>query len=121
MTMQRSFGARLSVLAGAMFAVCLPALAQHASQPAPVTVAIAKTVRMAPTIALPGTVVAQDDSHIASQVEGSVVWVAKVGDVVNHRKDFVVAQLLAGDLEHFIFDHVAQVQWLEDQLQRAFQ
>ena len=93
MTMQRSFGVRpiFPILASAMFTICLPALAQHASQPAPVTVAIAKTVRMAPTIALPGTVVAQDDSHIAAQVEGSVVWVAKVGDIVNQND--VIARL----------------------------
>jgi RND family efflux transporter MFP subunit len=103
MTMQRSFGACLPVLAGAMFAACLPALAQHTSQPSPVTVAIAKTVRMAPTIALPGSVVAQNDSHIASQVEGSVVWVAKVGDVVNQND--VIAKL---------DNNLAQMQYASD-------
>ena len=33
-------------------------------------------------MALPGTVVSLNDSHIASEVEGKMAWVADVGTVV---------------------------------------
>ena len=56
---------------------------QAKAPPAPlVTVAIAKRVEMAPKMALPGTVVARDDSKLASEVEGRVAWVAEVGTKV---------------------------------------
>ena len=45
----------------------------------------------------------------------------QVGHVVRDRIDFAVAKLLAGDLEHFVVDDVAQVQRLEDQVQRALE
>ena len=35
--------------------------------------------------------------------------------------DFAVAKLLAGDLQHFVVDHVAQVERLQDQVQRALE
>jgi len=61
-----------------------PASAQQPPAPAPsVTVVSAKMVRMAPKMALPGTVMARNDSHLASEVEGRVAWVAEVGTVVN--------------------------------------
>jgi len=66
------------------------ALAQ-AGDPTQVGVVTAKIVRMAPKLALPGTVVARNDSHIASEVEGRVAWVAEAGDVV--KKGGVVARL----------------------------
>ena len=51
--------------------------------PAPsVTVVIAHMVKMAPKMGLPGTVVARNDSHLASEVEGRVAWVAEVGTAV---------------------------------------
>jgi len=76
----------------AILAVTAPALAQQAPPPAPsVTVMQAKVVRMAPTMALPGTVVARNDSHLASEVEGRVAWVAEVGTAV--KKGDVVARI----------------------------
>src|SRR6185437_4904960 len=41
-----------------------------------------RMVRMAPTMAVPGTVVSRNDSQLASEVEGRVSWVADVGTVV---------------------------------------
>ena len=45
----------------------------------------------------------------------------QVGDVVRARIDLAVAELLAGDLEHFVVDDIAQVERLEDQVQRALE
>jgi RND family efflux transporter MFP subunit len=81
----------VAVLAAAFFllrpAAQTPALAEQAPpaapEPAQVTVMTAKLVKMAPRLALPGTVVARSDSHLASEVEGRVASVAEVGDVVN--------------------------------------
>lgn len=57
--------------------------AETAAPPAPlVYVTMAKRIEMAPKIALPGTVVARDDSKLASEVEGRVSWVAEVGTTV---------------------------------------
>ncbi|HEX4296201.1 MAG TPA: efflux RND transporter periplasmic adaptor subunit [Rhizomicrobium sp.] len=51
--------------------------------PAPsVGVTTARMVKMAPKIALPGTVMSRSDSQLASEVEGRVAWVAEVGTVV---------------------------------------
>ncbi len=74
----------------ALLLAAQPAFAQTAD-PAQVGVVTAKIVRMAPKLALPGTVVARNDSHLASEVEGRVAWVAQVGDVI--KKDGIVARL----------------------------
>lgn len=61
----------------------LPALAQQQHAPPPsVGVSLARTVEMAPTSALPGTVVSRNDSQLASEVEGRIASVAEVGTVV---------------------------------------
>jgi RND family efflux transporter MFP subunit len=79
------------------------ALAQQAPDPPKVTVAAARTVKMAPKIALPGTVVSHDDSNLASEVEGRVAWVADVGtavaanDVVARIDNNLAATQLASD------------------------
>jgi RND family efflux transporter MFP subunit len=68
----------------ALLAFAPLARAQQAPAPAPsVTVVPAKMVRMAPKMALPGTVMARNDSQLASEVEGRVAWVAEVGTVLN--------------------------------------
>ncbi len=79
--------------AAALAAMLTPAVAQQAPpQSAPsVTVMSAKMVRMAPNMALPGTVVARNDSKLASEVEGRVSWVAEVGTVM--KQGDVVARI----------------------------
>ena len=57
----------------------------------PVTVVIAKKVKMAPKMAVPGSVISRYDSRVASEVDGKVVWVAEVGDEV--KQDDVIARL----------------------------
>jgi RND family efflux transporter MFP subunit len=63
--------------------VATSAPAQQAPQDPPsVSVVAARMVKLAPKMALPGTVVSLNDSHIASEVEGKIAWVADVGTVV---------------------------------------
>jgi RND family efflux transporter MFP subunit len=50
--------------------------------PAPVVVVRAQQVLLAPTIAVPGTVISRNDSKIASEVTGRITWIAEVGTVV---------------------------------------
>lgn len=81
------------------------AAAQHAPAPPPPRVGVvqARAVRMAPKVVLPGTVVARNDSHLASEVDGRVAWVAEVGTVVK-----------AGDVVARIDKNVAGMQLTSD-------
>ncbi|MBV9570653.1 MAG: efflux RND transporter periplasmic adaptor subunit [Alphaproteobacteria bacterium] len=82
------------------------ASAQQAPAPAPppkVGVVQARAVKMAPKVVLPGTVVARNDSKLASEVEGRVAWVAEVGTVVK-----------AGDIIARIDKSVAGMQLASD-------
>jgi len=58
---------------------------------------------MAPKVSLPGTVVARNDSKLASEVDGRVAWVAEVGTVVK-----------AGDIVARIDRNVAGMQLASD-------
>lgn len=83
---------RNAVFLVAVFAAALsPAMAQQKPQAPAVTVVTAKMVRMAPKMALPGTIVARNDSRLASEVEGRVSWVAEVGTAV--KENDVVARI----------------------------
>ncbi|HKD23753.1 MAG TPA: efflux RND transporter periplasmic adaptor subunit [Rhizomicrobium sp.] len=68
------------------------ALAQQA-QPDPPSVGVvaARVVKLAPKMALPGTVVSLNDSKLAAEVEGRISWVAEVGTVLP--ADGVVARI----------------------------
>lgn len=81
-----------NAFAGILAAVLIlePAFGQQAPAPS-VAVATAKMVLMAPNMALPGTVVSRNDSHLASEVEGRVSWVAEVGTAV--KQGDVVAKI----------------------------
>jgi len=83
---------KLSRYSGLVLAAALltPAVAQQAPAPS-VSVVAARMVRMAPSMALPGTVVSRNDSHLASEVEGRVAWVAEVGTAV--KQGDVVAKI----------------------------
>lgn len=95
----------------AIFASCLGllcasgALAQQAPKPPPPKVGVmqARALKMAPKVTLPGTVVARNDSKLASEVEGRVAWVAEVGTVVK-----------AGDIVARIDKNVAGMQLASD-------
>lgn len=90
----------MSAMAGAMIAVALlgtvvqppKADAQQRGPDAPsVGVMQARMVRMAPKMALPGTVMSRNDSQLASEVEGRVSWVAEVGTIV--KENDIVARV----------------------------
>jgi RND family efflux transporter MFP subunit len=71
---------RFSTAALIVLASASVALAQQQQPAAPsVGVVAARSMRMAPKLALPGTVMARNDSHLASEVTGRVAWVAEVG------------------------------------------
>ncbi len=63
----------------------------------------ARLVRMAPKVALPGTVMSRNDSQLASEVEGRISWVAEVGTVVK-----------AGDVVARIDNRLASLQASSD-------
>jgi RND family efflux transporter MFP subunit len=98
----RSIG---SFVAWAVLAFASVAVAQQAPKPSPPKVGVmqARAVKMAPKVVLPGTVVARNDSHLASEVEGRVAWVAEVGTV-----------LKAGDVVARIDKNVAGMQLASD-------
>jgi len=50
--------------------------------PARVEVAVAELREMAPVVEVPGTVVSKNDSRVAAEVQGVLVWLAEVGDAV---------------------------------------
>jgi RND family efflux transporter MFP subunit len=56
-----------------------------------VTATAVKTTRIAPQVTYPGSVVSQNDSKLAADVEGRVTWVAEVGAIV--KAGDVVARL----------------------------
>jgi RND family efflux transporter MFP subunit len=68
-----------------------------------VSVAVVKPITMSPTFAAPGSVVAMNDAHIASEVEGKVIKVANVGDIVR-----------AGDPVAVIDDDLLKLQYASD-------
>lgn len=92
-----SVGALVVLLAGAgtyYFWPSAPVAAQSADAAAPavpVMAVKASIVKLAPKLALPGTVVARSDSKLAAEVEGRVSWVAEVGTAV--KQGDVVARL----------------------------
>jgi len=90
---------------GALLCVSVAAIAEQAppAPPPKVGVSQARAVKMAPKVSLPGTVVARNDSKLASEVDGRVAWVAEVGTVVK-----------AGDIVARIDKDVAGMQLASD-------
>lgn len=72
-----------SVLAGIVMPTLAAAQDMPPMPPARVEIAIAQVREMAPTVEVPGTVVSLNDSRIAAEVEGVLIWVAEVGDAVD--------------------------------------
>jgi len=88
------------------------AVAEQGPPPAPpppsVNVMSARLVKMAPKIALPGTVMSRSDSQLASEVEGRISWVAEVGTIVK-----------AGDVVARIDNKLAGLQLQSDKANAA--
>ena len=73
-----NFRASVGVLAAAILLMA----AGPAQDPPSVGVVSVRVVKLAPKMALPGTVVSRNDSQLASEVEGRIAWVADVGTVM---------------------------------------
>ncbi|BFM13700.1 efflux RND transporter periplasmic adaptor subunit [Simiduia litorea] len=72
----------IKTLAGiALMMTCVTSTAQD-MPPAAVEVAEAQIRDIAPTVWVPGTVISKQDSQIASEITGNLLWVAEVGDQV---------------------------------------
>ncbi len=82
---KRQYPMHASLLAAVLLCAAAPAFAQDGftMPPARVEVATAETREMAPSVDVSGTVVSLNDSRIASEVEGVLVWLADVGDAVD--------------------------------------
>ena len=78
------------ILGGGFTSIAL-AQDEFAFPPARVEVALAEIRDMAPVVDVSGTVVSLNDSQIASEVEGVLVWLADVGDAVD--KSDVIARI----------------------------
>lgn len=83
--------------------------------PAKVEIAVAEIREMSPTVEFPGTVVSLNDSRIAAEVEGVLVWIAEVGDEVG--KGDVLARIDPRLLEIAVRRARADVARLESDLQ----
>lgn len=88
---------------------------QPAFPPAKVEIAVAEIREMSPTVEFPGTVVSLNDSRIAAEVEGVLVWIAEVGDEVG--KGDVLARIDPRLLEIAVRRARADVARLESDLQ----
>ncbi|MEA1889039.1 MAG: efflux RND transporter periplasmic adaptor subunit [Pseudomonadota bacterium] len=68
-----------------------PAIAQKNQPAAPVEVATAEMMKIAPIIEVSGTVISRDDAQLAAEVAGRVIWIAEVGQFIE--KGQAVAQI----------------------------
>ena len=80
---------RRAMLGAAAVLLASMTLASAAPDVPTVGVVAVRAIRMAPAMAVPGTVVSRNDSQLASEVEGRVAWVADVGTIVK-QDDIVV-------------------------------
>ena len=94
---QLAIGLLLHVLIG------LPSACQAAGA-APVVVVTAEVRQLTPLIQVPGTVISRNDTRLAAQVEGQVLWVADVG-----------TQLVAGDVAAQLDDVLIRDVLVEEQ------
>jgi len=65
-----------------LLAASLPAAAQEAPPPVPVTVTDVLFEPMASSVRVPGSVMSRQDARVAAEVPGRLTWVADVGDPV---------------------------------------
>ena len=91
-----------------------PSIAQQGPPPAIVEVAEASHEMMAPQVYMPGTVVSMNDSRIAAEIAGRVVWVAAEGSFL--RKGDVLAEIDARNIELTVARNKTQVKRLSARL-----
>jgi RND family efflux transporter MFP subunit len=75
-------------------------LATLAAGAAPVVVEVAETREMTPLVQVAGTVISRNDSRLAAEVAGQIIWVAEVGtlletgDVAARQDDVLIRDVL---------------------------
>ncbi|GMT39873.1 MAG: cation efflux system (czcB-like) [bacterium] len=74
-----------------VYFLSFPAIAQKKRPPAPVEVATAVMMDIAPMIDVAGTVISRDDAQLAAEVPGRITWMAEVGQFI--QKGEAVAQI----------------------------
>lgn len=102
------------------------AAAGEASQgrpPAPVRVAQVEMREMAPTVAVPGTVVSREDARVSAEVTGRLVWVAEIGDTIPEgepvaRIDDTSLKLQEAEAENIIRREEARLVYLRRETER---
>lgn len=91
--------------------------AQDAEQQAPASPVIVETAQrdtFSATLWVSGTVISQNDAHIAAETDGRITWVADVGSRI--KKGEAIARIDAGDLRLELADSEAQLASLKSQL-----
>lgn len=76
-------GTAFALVGMGMFAGAVSAQEGPQAPPATVEVATASNEMMAPQMFMPGTIVSQNDSRIAAEISGRVLWVASEGTLVD--------------------------------------
>jgi len=69
----------ITICAIAVIFLSAPSLAQKKNPPAPVELATATTMDIAPVIEVAGTVISRDDAQLSAEVAGRITWMAEVG------------------------------------------
>lgn len=97
--------------------------AQYEAPPAPVVVVTAERTMLAPTVAVPGTVVSRSDSRISAEVAGRVMWIAEVGTVVETgdplaRLDSTILRLQRDEFTGVVESQRARLTFLEPEVER---
>lgn len=122
MNMQKSL--RHMALATALFSVPLTSLhAAEAPPPTLVTVATVEAREVAPVIWVPANVISRQDSQIASERAGQIVWVAEIGSRVKRgeplaRIDDEALKLELAEQQAVLSRLQASETYFEKQLQR---
>jgi RND family efflux transporter MFP subunit len=117
------------VVAAVLVALALPAAGQppgggaQGPPPAPVRVATAKRVSLAPTTTVPGTVASRFDARVAAEVTGRLVWVAEVGTVVPRgggiaRTDATQLELQRAELQAGVVREEGRLRFLTREAER---
>jgi RND family efflux transporter MFP subunit len=103
-----------------LFACLLPALSwaqdeQPKTPASPVMVEKAQRDTFSATLWVSGTVISQNDSQIAAETDGRIIWVANVGTHIE--KGGVIARIDAADLKLELTSSEAQLARLKSQLE----
>lgn len=87
---------------------------QQQTPASPVVVETAQRDTFSATLWVSGTVISQNDAHIAAETDGRITWVAQVGSRIETNQ--AIARIDAADLQLDLADSMAQLNGLKSQL-----